>query len=105
MGGIAPPSEPWQGPVLLLNHTRVVIPEVTRAEKIVEKLLENYLWDDRPPARNTYGEEGDTEIAVRQPFTAWDLAQQRGQHDPRLWKVIKGSPYEAAYRRTFNPAD
>jgi len=67
--------------------------------------MQRYNWVDRPPARQTYGHEGDTELAVKSPFTAWHLAQERGTHDPRLWAVIKGSPYENEYRRKFNPAD
>jgi len=74
------------------------------AKAVVESLLETQ-WNDVPPPRQHYGKEEDTQLAVRSPFTAWNLAVEQGQHDPRLWAVIKGSPYEGQYRKMFNPAD
>lgn len=74
------------------------------AQKVVESLLEMQ-WTDNPPPRQHFSKEEDTQLAVRSPFTAWNLAVERGEHDPQLWSVIKGSPYESQYRKRFNPAD
>jgi len=41
----------------------------------------------------------EMEIALKQPFTAHDLALRRGRHDPRLWAKVRGSPFEQDYRR------
>jgi hypothetical protein len=43
----------------------------------------------------------EMETAVRQPFTAHELAMRRGHH-PKLWAAVKGSPYEREYRRHHN---
>jgi len=74
------------------------------AKRVVETLLEMQ-WTDIKPPRQTYGKEEDTQLAVRSPFTAWNLAVERGQHDPALWAVIKGSAFDSQYRKRFNPAD
>ena len=45
---------------------------------------------------------GDEEIerAAKQAFTAYEMAMRRGHH-PRLWQVVKGSPFEALYQMSL----
>lgn len=54
------------------------------------------------PKKPLFGDE-DSEIDfyARSPFTAWEHALLRKRHHPRLWKIIKGSPFEALYRERF----
>jgi hypothetical protein len=84
------------------------------------------MWDDRAVAvaKNTgevkedllhqtdqapyaFADDPDAELdqAVRQPFTAHEYATRYNRHHPRLWKAVKGSPFERDYRRRFNPTE
>jgi len=76
------------------------------ANTIVVALLDGYLVKEIPPPRWTpHDDETEVDTAARYPFNAWEYAQHRGQHHPKLWQRIKGSPYEKQYRERFNPAD
>lgn len=72
----------------------------SRAEQIVNALLEMRAYD-RPPPHMPLDRDVEIEMAEKSPFTALDLALRRGHH-PRLWAKIKGSVYEPEYRRRFN---
>lgn len=69
--------------------------------------LDEMIGDERKPNYAKFGDEEDAELdnAARQPFTAMDMALRRNQHHPKLWKSIKGSPYERDYRKRFNPTE
>ena len=59
------------------------------------------MGNEQAPPRATYDSPaGEMDIALKQPFTAMDYALQYGPH-PKLWAVIKGSPYEKDYVRRF----
>lgn len=77
----------------------------SKAQQIVDRLLEAH-WIDRPPPRFTGGDQDEeTKFAKRSPFQAYQRALELGHHDPSLWAVIKGSPFEGQYRQAFRPAD
>jgi hypothetical protein len=73
------------------------------ARLLIDNLLPK-LEDKTPPKAAFDDPEAETDFYVRQPFTAWDHAQRHGHH-PKLWKVIKGSPYERLYRQKFKVSE
>jgi len=42
---------------------------------------------------------------VRCPYTAWEHALTLGHHHPRLWNLVRRSPFEALYRERFDPPE
>lgn len=54
----------------------------------------------KPPLWSTCDDE--IELAAKQAFTAYELAMRRGHH-PRLWQVVKGSPFQAHYKLNVKP--
>jgi hypothetical protein len=60
--------------------------------------LPHRFYQPRGPVRFSTGSaETDIDNAVRQPFTALDYAATYGHH-PRLWQVVKNSPFAQQYR-------
>ncbi len=54
------------------------------------------------PPRAVFGDEEEVvDMAARSAFTAWELALELNRHHPKLWKVIRGSPFEALYCQQF----
>jgi len=87
----------------LLGHPREWRTE-SKAERIVNTLLEIRFQDRLPPRQQFADQEQEIELATRQPFTALDYALQYGPN-PKLWAVIKGSVYEPQYRKRFHVAE
>lgn len=74
---------------------------MAQSKEIIDALME-VRFHDVPPPRPTFDKPDDeTAFYTRNAFSAWDRALQLGRHDPALWEVIKGSPYESEYRRKF----
>lgn len=71
-----------------------------KKDSVAAKIVEALLDDSVPP----HFQSGDAEArnATRSPFTAWEYATRTRRHDPALWQVIQGSPYERQYRQMFN---
>jgi hypothetical protein len=46
-------------------------------------------------------EDSEIDFYARSPFTAWEHALLRNRHHPKLWSMIKGSPFEWLYRERF----
>jgi hypothetical protein len=46
-------------------------------------------------------EDSEIDFYARSPFTAWEHALLRSRHHPKLWRAIKGTPFEGLYRERF----
>jgi len=75
------------------------------ADYIVEILLDEIRFGDKPPAYAHIGgdEEAEIDNAARFPWNAMELARRTRKHHPKLWAAVKGSPFENEYRQTFGP--
>ena len=63
--------------------------------------LKEIIGKERIPPRAGYDNPDDEMfIALKQPFTAMDYALRYGPN-PKLFAVIRGSPYERDYVRRF----
>ena len=76
------------------------------ARHIVSILLEDECEVDLEGAKPRYarfGANDEEELvnALRQPFTALDYALRNNQPDPRIWRVVRGTPYEQDYLQHF----
>lgn len=64
----------------------------------VKKLVREMHAIDRPPVKQRMdNREDELAIAKRNPFVALDMAMDQG-HDPQLWAIVKGTPFEREYR-------
>lgn len=74
----------------------------SKAETIVNTLLEmNYQDEPLPPKPEFGNEDDDLAFHTKSPFNAYSHSMERGHH-PRLWQAVKGSVYEPLYRKRFN---
>lgn len=64
------------------------------------KLKEILGHDNMPPRQRWDNPDDEMAIATKSAFTAWEYALNHGA-SPRLWAVIKGSPYEKMYIKKF----
>lgn len=64
------------------------------------KLKEIIGMDIKPPRQRWDNPDAELEMALKSAFTAWDYALRNGPN-PKLWAVIKGSPYERQYVKKF----
>jgi len=64
------------------------------------KLKEIIGKDIPPPIQRFDDPDEEMGIALKQPFLAWSYALRYGPH-PKLWGVIRGSPYETQYVKKF----
>lgn len=72
---------------------------MTEAEELVHQLLE----DDKPPYSVGVSDQEREQASSKSPFHAMHYAVNIDKrHHPRTWAAVKGSPYEAHYRRRFN---
>ncbi len=82
---------------------------MSKAQQIVDAMLEGHttiIARDIPPAKWSMGDDDkDVEQAARSAFTAHSHAMSTGKHHPKLWKVIKGSPFQTEYFNRFKPVD
>lgn len=59
-------------------------------------------WRDYVPQRPLFpDQESELDFYARSPFTAWEHALVRKEPHPKLWRAVKGSPYEALYVRLY----
>jgi hypothetical protein len=61
--------------------------------------------DSAPPKLLFSAEDVEIEFYARSAFTAWEYALETNRAHPRLWKAIRGSPYERPYCQRFGPQD
>jgi hypothetical protein len=73
----------------------------SRAERIVDMLLEIQVRDTAPPKPVFDDPDNETEFYTRNPFTAYSHALDKRRHHPKLWQVVRGSVYEPQYRKMF----
>jgi len=64
------------------------------------KLKEIIGKDLPPPYQHLEDENSELEMALKSPWAAWEFAQRNGPN-PKLFAVIKGSPFESHYIRKF----
>ena len=62
------------------------------------------VWREIKPPYLDVDADTEVDLALKQPFTAMELALRRG-HDPRLWERVRNSPFEREYRRRFHPEE
>lgn len=92
-----------KGVVLAYRQGRVhLLQALVRMMRARETIDEMTGYREPPVPYMPLDADTEMEIALKQPFTAHELAMRRGRHDLRLWAKVKGSPYERAYRRHFN---
>jgi hypothetical protein len=82
----------------LLGHPREWRRE-SRAERIVNKLLE-VRWTDPVPPKPAFDDpDAEVDFYTRNPFMAYTHAMDRKRHHPKLWAAVQGSVYEPLYRQ------
>lgn len=72
----------------------------SRVQRLVRTLLDE-AYDPLPPKPEFGDVDAEMQFYTRNPFMAWERAQEISQHHPALWQAVKGSPYESLYRRKF----
>lgn len=72
----------------------------SRAERIVNKLLEIKAFDYVPPKPTFDEPHEETRFHTRNAFSAWSRALEIG-HRPELFGAVQGSVYEPMYRKRF----
>ena len=66
---------------------------MVRARQAIDEMV----FKGRMPPRMPLDPDQELEMAVKQPFTAFELALRRGHH-PRLLAAVAKSPYAARYK-------
>jgi hypothetical protein len=72
------------------------------ARQIIDAEIEH---DPKPAYAFSNNAVVELDQVLRQPFTAYEYALRYNRHHPKLWQAVKGSPFEAGYRRRFNPKE